>query len=66
MENTITEIDLFEQYHLLPQNMQDLLLSYGDFEETYENCEKLLKDCQAFDYYLDALPYNLRLLTTNI
>jgi hypothetical protein len=58
-------LDLFDNYELLPQEVQDVLMKeeYID-EETYENCEKLLAELKPlgykFDYYLDASPYHLR------
>lgn len=65
MENTT--IDLFEQYETLPQEMQDLLAKWGEIienDQSYDNCAKFLNEVEqhgyTFDYYLDAMPYNLR------
>lgn len=62
-----TTIDLFEQYETLPQEMQDCLMRWGsklEHNQTYTNCEKFKKAVEklgyTFDYYLDAMPYNLR------
>jgi len=58
------EIDLFEQWELLPNEAQEILYRYSDEEQTYENCANMLKEFNAigytFEYYLDAEPYNLR------
>ncbi len=58
-------MDLFETPERLPKDIRIILnseLAYLD--NTYENCEKLLKKVEAlgytFDYYLDAIPHNLR------
>lgn len=57
-------IDLFDKYELLPPEGIAILDKYADFDNTYEECEAMLKDFEAigytFDYYLDAQPYNLR------
>lgn len=58
------EIDLFEQWELLPTEAQEILNKYSEHEQTYENCANMLKEFNAigytFEYYLDAEPYNLR------
>lgn len=55
------ELDLFEYYEELPQEVQDILITFED--ETYEECERLLNELKpygyTFEYYLDATPYNL-------
>jgi hypothetical protein len=54
--------DLFEHYETLPQEVQDVLSKYDEVD-TYEGCEAMLKEMEAlgytFEYYLDAVPYNL-------
>ena len=54
-------MDLFEHYETLPQEVQDIIATFED--ETYDECERLLKELEAhgytFEYYLDASPYNL-------
>jgi len=62
-----TEIDLFDVYETLPQEVQDCLIKWGnklDHDQSYDNCRKFLKAIEklgyTFDYYLDAIPYNLR------
>jgi hypothetical protein len=66
MQTDNNEIDLFENYHLLPKEVQDILSKYDDNDNTYENCESLVKDLEVFgytcDYDLDACPYDLRLI----
>jgi len=58
-----TEIDLFAHYYLLPQEVQDVLAKYSDWDATYDQCRAMLNDMEAlgytFEYYLDAEPYNL-------
>tara|TARA_R110000796_G_scaffold58413_8_gene135005 strand:- start:9416 stop:9601 length:186 start_codon:yes stop_codon:yes gene_type:complete len=55
------EEDLFNQYETLPQEVQDIILTFED--ESYTECERLLKALKpygyTFEYYLDASPYNL-------
>jgi hypothetical protein len=55
--------DLFEHYDNLPKELKKVLDKYPEVE-TYDDCEKMLKDMNkigyTFDYYLDAIPYNLR------
>lgn len=63
MENTI---DLFEHLETLPKEVQNTLNKY-DYIDTYESCNQLLEELKplgyTFDYYLDAVPYNLRKLS---
>ena len=60
-------IDLFEKYELLPSNVLKVLTDFEDFEETYEDCEKFKNELEkigyTFEYYLDAIPYNLQKIT---
>lgn len=57
----VKRVDLFAYP---PEELQTVLNSFSALDETYENCAELLKQCEAlgytFDYYLDAVPYNLR------
>lgn len=59
MEN---EIDLFEQYETLPQEVQDVLEAFGEVEG-YEGCRALIDALEPLgytcEYGLDACPYNL-------
>lgn len=62
--NTETqEIDMFEHIDQLPEEVQNILQNFGECE-TYDHCEMLLDELEpygyTFDYYLDAVPYNLR------
>ncbi len=64
MEETI-EIDLFDDYNSLPKEVQNVLIEYVDkFDQTYENCEILVNKLELLgytcEYYLDAIPFNLR------
>lgn len=58
------EIDLFEYYTYLPENVTQVIDKYeGDYMD-YKICEAMLKELNAFgytfDYGLDAEPFNLR------
>jgi hypothetical protein len=60
------EIDLFEDYENIPENVQAILEKHEDSFETgnYKGLEKALKEMNkigyTFDYYLDGQAYNLR------
>jgi hypothetical protein len=60
------EIDLFEDYENIPENVQAILEKHEDAFETgnYKGLEKALKEMNkigyTFDYYLDGQAYNLR------
>ena len=57
-------IDLFEHYDTLPNELQKLLNRFSELDNTYFECEILLNECKklgyTFDYYLDAIPFNLK------
>jgi len=59
-------LNLFENYELLPKDVQDVLLNECFMENSYEDCDKgldLLKPLgYTFEYYLDAQPFNLRII----
>ena len=57
--------DLFEHYTEQPPELRKIYDKYTEnWDNTYDNCAKFLKEVEAigytFDYYLDAEPYNLR------
>lgn len=60
------EIDLFEHYKTLPQEVQNILAKYDDGDNTYENCQNLVNDLETVgytcNYDLSAMPYGLRKL----
>jgi hypothetical protein len=62
MENS--KLDLFENYNDLPVTMLILLDEFEEKDNSYSNCEKLLKKClkigYSFEYGLDAIPFNLK------
>ena len=63
------DIDYFEQYELLPQEVQDLLMNFGMVNEfTYENCRKLIADLEKLgwtcDYDLSGEPFDLKPLVS--
>lgn len=55
--------DLFETPHLLPLEVQNILILFSEMDNTYEDCEKLVKALNEVgytcEYYLDAEPFNL-------
>lgn len=57
------KIDLFDHYELLPEAVQKVLKDAGEID-TYEQCNELLSVLEplgyTFEYYLDAVPYDLR------
>ena len=57
-------MDLFEVVITLPQEVQDVLNTFED--ETYDECRRLLDELEplgyTFEYYLDAVPFNLKKL----
>ena len=65
-------MDLFEHYELLPKEVADIYWKYSEIAASegldYDLCAKYLKEMNAvgytFDYYLDAEPYNLRILNS--
>lgn len=63
-EDEKENIDLFQDQEKLPIEMQKLLEKFEEKDTSYHNCEKLLKKClnigYAFDYGLDAIPFNLK------
>ncbi len=54
--------DLFETPETLPTKVQDILIHFGELK-TYKRCALLLYALQSFgysfEYYLDAIPFNL-------
>lgn len=58
--------DLFEAIETLPEDVQAVLEEFSSCDETYENCEALLKALHlhgyTFEYGLDAVPYDLALI----
>ncbi len=58
------EIDLFEQYALLPDRVQKLITTHFDGNQDYTTCKVVLREMKklgyTFDFGLDAEPYNLR------
>lgn len=56
-------VDLFSHYEELPEAAKEILKKFEDFDLTYTGCESLLKELEkvgyTFEYYLDAVPFNL-------
>ncbi len=61
----IQEVDLFKHHEKLSPEVQDIL-SKCEEQPTYNDLEKMLTELKphgyTFDYYLDAVPFNLRKL----
>jgi hypothetical protein len=55
---------LFENYEMLPKNVQEIIFKFSDDENTYESCGNLVDELREVgyycEYYLDAEPYHLR------
>jgi hypothetical protein len=58
--------DMFAHYDELPIEVQLILDKYSEMDDTYENCGNLVDDLESVgwtcDYYLDAEPFDLRLI----
>jgi hypothetical protein len=58
--------DLFNHIETLPKDVQNVLNEYSECEQDYIECENLLNALKplgyTFEYYLDAVPFNLRKL----
>lgn len=56
--------DYFEHYNLVPKKVKAIIMEYKDEDNSYENCEKLIKALNEVgwtcDYGLDASPYDLK------
>ena len=56
--------DLFETPEKIPSEVNVILDKYREGEYTYTDCAQLQSELQkvgfTIDYYLDAIPYNLR------
>ena len=64
------EIDYFEQYELLPQDVQDLVFEFGMKNEfTYKACKRLITELNKLgwtcDYDLSGEPFDLKPITTD-
>ena len=61
---TTPEIDLFNDYENLPQEVQDVLDKYCDGNNSYDKCGKLVDELHTIgytcEYGLSAEPYGLR------
>lgn len=58
------EKDLFDEFDSLPKEVQDVLNSFDEDEDGYKECARVLEELKplgyTFEYYLDAVPYNLK------
>jgi len=62
----LLQIDLFENYEALPDNVKLLIDNFNNNEQTYENCGLLVAELEKIgftcDYGLDCVPIDLRAL----
>ena len=60
------ELDLFETPENLPIEIQEIIQTYVEEENTYTNCANMLNQVKQygyeFDYGLDASPFDLKLM----
>jgi hypothetical protein len=67
LDRIIEQMDLFENLDKVPGEVRSLIDAFNTYGESYEDCERLLADLKpygyTFDYYLDAVPFNLRKIT---
>jgi hypothetical protein len=66
----VENVDLFDLHYAdLPTELVEVLNTYSEMDNTYENCGNLVDDLNKIgytcDYYLDAEPYNLRKINEN-
>ncbi len=66
-----TTIDLFEHTELLPIEVQSIIADFmKDWDESYEWCKRMEDALKphgyAFEYYLDAVPFNLHKIEARI
>lgn len=58
------QVDYFEYQHALPEDIRLLIEKYSKDELTYQECEafhqEALKIGYTFEWYLDAVPFDLR------
>jgi hypothetical protein len=62
--------DLFETPELIPTEVQDVLVTFDEDGDDYHELSRLLDELEplgyTFDYYLDAEPYGLRPIGTEL
>lgn len=60
--------DLFETPEKLPAQVQAILNSFDESKDGYKECTRLENELKplgyTFEWYLDAVPYNLRKIKT--
>jgi hypothetical protein len=64
------EEDLFQHTETLPIEVQNVLDEFADkWEDTWEMCRQMKQQLEqlgyTFDYYLNAIPYDLRKIEAN-
>lgn len=62
--------DLFETPELIPQNVKNVLDTFNEDLDAYQELGRILSLIEpmgyTFDYYLDAEPYGLRPIGTEL
>jgi len=56
-------VDLLAEYHLLPIEVQNILLSFDENEDGYAECNRIIEELKPHgytaDFYLDAVLFDL-------
>ena len=64
------EIDLFEHYETLPQEVQDVLMEFCDGDNSFEQCRALIDALEPLgytcDYDLSGQPHSLRKINLEV
>jgi hypothetical protein len=62
----VWDIDLFEHYEMLPDEVKAVLKKFETMDNSYKECDKLIEALKSIgytcDYGLDASPFNLKKL----
>lgn len=62
--------DLFETPELIPENVQAVLETFDEDSDPYKELDRILSELEplgyVFDYYLNADPYGLRPIGTEL
>lgn len=61
-------VDLFKHFDLIPDEINIILDKYDPDNLSYSDLKNMLAECEqkgyTFEYYLDAVPYDLRKITS--
>ena len=63
-------MDLFNKFKTLPEPVKNIIVKYGNMDNDYNNCIAMQIELSeynyTFDFGLDAIPYNLKKVKTNV